>query len=152
MAINTTFTSGAILTAAQMNNLPWGLSQTVTSTSVQSIGGGAPQDITSLTVSASLISGRSYMVLTTVCYTVPGSGVANINHRLAYGGSATDYQSINIPVGNTGTQTFMGAFYFVAASSGATTVKMQAYAISQACSLSIATGSHRMTIIDMGVA
>jgi hypothetical protein len=25
MAINTTFTSGAILTAAQMNNLPWGI-------------------------------------------------------------------------------------------------------------------------------
>ena len=25
MAINTTFTSGAILTAAQMNNLPWGV-------------------------------------------------------------------------------------------------------------------------------
>jgi hypothetical protein len=34
MAINTTFTTGAVLTAAQMNNLPWGIvSQTQSTTS-----------------------------------------------------------------------------------------------------------------------
>jgi hypothetical protein len=152
MAINTTFTSGAVLTAAQMNNLPFGLSQTASSTSTQSVGGGAAQDITGLTASATLVNGRSYMVLVTMCYSQPGAGVANLNQRVAYGAAATDYQSINVSSGNTGPSTFVGAFYFVATASGATTVKVQAYAVSQACSLSTSIGSHRMTIIDLGVA
>lgn len=152
MAINSPFSAGAVLTASQQNNLPFGLSKTVTSTSTQSVGGGAAQDITSLTVSANLVSGRAYMVLVTMCYGAPGAGTANLNQRVSYGAANTDYQSINVPSSSTGTSTFSGMFYFVATSTAATTVKVQAYAISQACSLSTSTGSHRMTIIDLGIA
>ena len=152
MAINTPFTTGAVLTAGQQNNLPFGLAGTATSTSTQSVGGGAAQDITNLTLSANLVSGRAYMVLVTMCYGSPGAGTANLNQRISYGASTTDYQSINVASSSTGTSTFNGSFYFVATSTAATTVKVQAYAISQACSLSISTGSHRMTIIDLGIA
>ena len=152
MAINTEFTTGAVLTAAQMNNMPFGLSKTVTSTSTQTIGGGAAQDITSLTVSASLVNGRSYLAIVTIACSSPGSGTANLNFRVSFGAGNTEYQSICLPSGNTGQTNFNGQFYFVATSTAATTVKAQGYAVSQACALLGTTNLHRLTILDLGVA
>jgi hypothetical protein len=150
MTINTPFPASSILTSTQMNNMPFGLSKTVTSTSTQSVGGGAAQDITSLTVSASLISGRAYLAVVTIACGQPATGTANLNFRVSYGSDNTEYQSINIPSTNTGQTNLNGQFYFVGAATAATTVKVQGYAVSQACSLLGSTNLHRLTIIDLG--
>lgn len=147
---NTPFVSGAVLTAAQMNDIPFGLSKTVTSTSTQTIGGGTAQDVTSLTVSASLVLNRAYMAIVTIACGAPASGTANLNFRVSYGAANTEYQSICLPTGNTGATNLNGQFYFVATATAATTVKVQGYAISQACALLGTTNTHRLTIIDLG--
>jgi hypothetical protein len=56
---NTTFTAGAVLTAAQMNRLPWGIMETASVTSSQT-GISALTDITSLTVTFTADSTRYY--------------------------------------------------------------------------------------------
>ena len=152
MAINTTFVSGAILTAAQMNALPFGLSSTVTSTSVQSVGGGALQDITSLTSTITLINGRSYLAIATISCGVPASGTSNLSFKVIFGAGSTELQTICLPSGNTGSTNFNGQFYFVATASASTIVKVQGTAISQACSLTGTTNLHRLTILDVGIA
>lgn len=152
MATNTPTTAGQILTSAFVNRLPFGMASTVTSASTQSIGGGAAQDVTSLTSTVALVSGRSYMVLVSLHCGVPGGGTSNLNFRVAYNASFTEYQSINLPVGNTGGTNMNGQFYFVAAATASTVVKVQGYAVSQACSLLGTTNAHRMTIVDLGVA
>jgi hypothetical protein len=58
MAVNTTFVSGAILTAAQMNNLPWGQVGYATKASDQAISTEA--DIASLSVTWTAVAGRVY--------------------------------------------------------------------------------------------
>ena len=144
-----------VLTANGSGSTSWayapGIISTVTSTSTQTIGGGAAQDITSLTSTITVVAGRSYMVTATVACGVPGAGTANLNFRVLYNGTGTEYQSICLPAGNTGQTNMNGHFYFVAASSGSIVVKLQAYAVSQACALLGTSNLHRMTITDIGV-
>jgi hypothetical protein len=56
---NTTFTAGNVLTAAQMNRLPWGIMATASKTSNQT-GISTVTDITSLTVTFTAVSTRYY--------------------------------------------------------------------------------------------
>ena len=58
MAANTTFVSGAILTAAQMNNLPWGVVGYATKTTTQAIN--AEADVSGLTATWTAVAGRVY--------------------------------------------------------------------------------------------
>ena len=62
MTINTTFTSGQILTAAQMNNLPWGVITAVKGTSGNQNITGTTADITGMTSTFTAVSGRLYKV------------------------------------------------------------------------------------------
>ena len=62
MALNTTFTSGAILTAAQMNNLPWGVAGYVKRTAGDFTANTSVADVTGLTVTWTAVSGRLYEV------------------------------------------------------------------------------------------
>jgi hypothetical protein len=62
MAINTTFSTGAVLTAAQMNNLPWGVAGYVKRTSGNFTANTTTTDVTGLTVSWTAVSGRLYQV------------------------------------------------------------------------------------------
>ena len=57
---NTTFVAGAILTAAEMNRLPWGCMGTAKATANQTLIGATPTDITSLTVTFTANSLRLY--------------------------------------------------------------------------------------------
>ena len=59
---NSTFTTGAILTAAQMNNLPWGLMGYAENLSLAQTGITTVTDITSLTVTFTGVAGRRYRV------------------------------------------------------------------------------------------
>lgn len=60
MAINTTFTSGQILTAAQMNNLPWGIAGSVARTLAVSAITSTVADITGVSVTFTAVSTRVY--------------------------------------------------------------------------------------------
>jgi hypothetical protein len=62
MALNTTFTSGQILTAAQMNNLPWGVAGYVKRTTGSFTATTSVADITGLTTTFTAVSGRLYKV------------------------------------------------------------------------------------------
>ena len=60
MAANTTFVSGAVLTAAQMNNLPWGQVGLATKTTDQNVTTKA--DLAGLSVTFTAVAGRVYEV------------------------------------------------------------------------------------------
>jgi hypothetical protein len=78
MAVNTTFTSGAILTAAQMNNLPWGIVGYATKATTQaSIT--TETDVTGLSITWTATAGRVYKF------------TAHLNMTSAIGGDYTVY-------------------------------------------------------------
>ena len=61
MAVNTTFTSGAILTAAQMNALPFGLVAEPTSRTADILGfTTTPADVTGCSITFTAVAGRKY--------------------------------------------------------------------------------------------
>jgi hypothetical protein len=60
MAANTTFTTGAVLTAAQMNNLPWGVMGTVYRTTADVVIGTTGTDITGMSITFTAVAGRLY--------------------------------------------------------------------------------------------
>ena len=60
MAANTTFTTGAVLTAAQMNNLPWGVMGKLVRTTGDVTIGTTGTDITGMSVTFTAVAGRIY--------------------------------------------------------------------------------------------
>jgi hypothetical protein len=60
MAANTTFTTGAVLTAAQMNNLPWGVVAYGARTAGNVTLGPTQADITGMSVTFTAVAGRLY--------------------------------------------------------------------------------------------
>lgn len=63
MAINpnTTFSSGAVLTADQMNRLPWGIVATASASSTDQTGITAVADVTGCSVTFTAVANRYYM-------------------------------------------------------------------------------------------
>lgn len=116
MASNTTFTSGAILTAAQMNNLPWGI---VTATAGGTSGSGyirntttavaigtAAADVSGMTISWTALSTRIYKITLTISdiYTVAGFNPFVLDVTDA--ANTVKYQARRIfPAGDTDTMT-----------------------------------------------
>jgi hypothetical protein len=147
---NTTFTTGAVYTAAQANNFPFGLCSTVTSTSTQSIGGGSFQDITSLTTSVTLVNGRYYLAIASITVGNPGTATAGLNFKCLFGATDVGTQGYNQRNDAAQVGTFQGIYFFQATSSGAVTVKMQGQAYAQATNLSVAFSNHRLTVMDLG--
>ena len=122
MALNTTFVSGAVLTAAQMNNLPFGvagkaentsLNQTVTSLT----------DLTSLSVTFTGVAGRLYRVEgRCLLKTTEGTNPGNLQIRNS--SNTTLQQSIgNLQLANQD-YSFYVSLYFTA--TGSTTLKLSA--------------------------
>ena len=120
MTINTTFTSGAILTAAQMNNLPWGsagyASNTTLSQNVTSL-----TDITSLSVTFTAVTGRIYKVEGWVYMaTTEGTNPSVLSIR----NGATQLQSttLNLQIANVAYSQYV--CYVGTFTAGSTTVKL----------------------------
>ena len=63
MTINTTFVAGNILTAAQMNNLPFGTAGYVSLTSLSQTGITTATDITGATITFTAIANRPYLIV-----------------------------------------------------------------------------------------
>lgn len=116
MASNTTFTSGAILTAAQMNNLPWGI---VTATAGGTSGSGyirntttavaigtAAADVSGMTISWTALSTRIYKITLTISDIYTGAGFNPFALDVTDAANTVKYQARRIfPAGDTDTMT-----------------------------------------------
>ena len=60
---NTTFTSGAVLTADQMNRLPWGIMGTATTSAVDQTGITGVTDVTGASITFTAVANRYYIAL-----------------------------------------------------------------------------------------
>ena len=132
MPANTTFTAGAILTATQMNNLPWGV--------VQATAGGTSSrgfvsrtsgdisltttraDLTGLTVTFTPVTGRLYRVSF-------NAFISNVGTAQGYNFQITDgsnvwKQSANIYIGASQAST-LAMSVVLSGLSGSTTLKMR---------------------------
>jgi hypothetical protein len=84
MTINTTFTSGQILTAAQMNNLPWGVAALTSKTSDSAI---TTTETVFITASFTAVANRYYRItyFEGDIYNANGANPANIIGRIRTG-------------------------------------------------------------------
>ena len=123
---NTTFTSGAILTAAQMNNLPFGLCglQTITSQFTTSAPHTTFQD-TGETLTITEISGRRYKI-TAKMYLFPGGGLQGIQVQFLRGASAVSRFDFPATVMDSGVSLpLVIEHVYTSVGSGAATYKVQ---------------------------
>ena len=156
MASNTTFVSGEILTAAQMNNLPFGIMGLQTSTSA--FGTSAVhttfQD-DGLTLTITEISGRRYKI-TALENPYPNGGLQGVSYALLR--SATilrqwSYSSVVMDTGNAFPAVM--EYVYIATTSGSATYKMQLAAGSantQVTSYGDGTFPRQFIIEDLGTA
>jgi hypothetical protein len=94
MPANTTFTAGAVLTAAQMNNLPWGEIDYVQVTANQTgIASGAVRDLTSLTSTKTFVAGRRIKISAKCQFTV-GANACNVNLLIQEGATVLASQEL----------------------------------------------------------
>lgn len=120
MTINTTFVSGAILTAAQMNNLPWGSAGYASSTTLnQNVT--TLTDITGLSVTFTAVAGRIYRVDGYVMMnSTEGTNPAVLSIR--NGATALQQSTLNLQIANTN---YMAAASYVGTfTAGSVTVKL----------------------------
>jgi len=122
---NTTFTSGQILTAAQINNLPFGLvAAPVNSTTInQAVTTVA--DVTGMTLTFNTVTNRVYGI--TYSGFVNCSDASSLNIIIADGSNTVIQQSIfqfAAPFLPEGRQ-LSNVFYFTAGSTGSTTRKLR---------------------------
>jgi hypothetical protein len=122
MTVNSTFTAGAILTAAQMNNMPFGLVDSATNSSLsQNVT--SLTDITSLSVTFTAVAGRLYKVEGWVALaTTEGTNVANTLIRNV--STTLQVSSYNLQIANVAYSTYV--CYVGTFSAGSTTLKLSA--------------------------
>ena len=156
MASNTTFVSGNVLTAAQMNNLPFGLMGLQTSTS--SFGTSAVhttfQD-DGLTLTITEISGRRYKI-TALENPYPNGGLQGVAFALLRGATTLrqwSYASAIMDAGNA--YPAVMEYVYISTSSGSATYKMQLAAGSantQVTTYGDGTFPRQFIIEDLGTA
>ena len=137
---NTTFTSGAILTAAQMNNLPFGLCglQTLNSRYASSAPNTTFQD-TGATLTVTEVSGRRYKI-TMLSNPYPSAGLQGIRFALIRGASTLREWTYSSAVLDTGVALGVAMTYvYTSVGSGNATYKMQ-----------IAAATSNTTVDDFG--
>ena len=146
---NTTFTAGNVLTAAQMNRLPWGVMGYASRTSNQIVTTVA--DVTSLTVTFTAISSRIYKTTLYIPIVVQQTANGYAQLYLTTGGNtqlqwAQEYRLTNY-------QSFMGLTFVETGLSGSTTRKARAEASGGQIEL-LGAGTYPMQIVveDIGQA
>lgn len=157
MAISTAFTTGQILTAANMNALPWGLLAT-TSGGTNSLSykngignfsttAGTTADVTGCSITFTGISGRLYR------YQASGqadsTSASGISEVLVTDGSNVVKQRSYVNATNTaGAGSFIVTYIFTA--SGSTTLKLRLKAITGTCGIFAADSQGGIVIEDIG--
>jgi hypothetical protein len=124
MAINpnTTFTAGAILTASQMNRLPYGVMQYAGTATIQT-GITSITDLTSLSATWTAIAGRTYLIQ---AFATAVSSVAADSIGLAIATSGGTTVAIGHAVSNTNAVAVaLNVSYKVSPSAGSVTYKLR---------------------------
>jgi hypothetical protein len=121
---NTTFTAGAILTAAQMNRLPWGVTGYASATANQNVT--TLTDLTGLTVTFTAVSTRIYK--TTIHIPIVQQTSANGYGQLYLTNSSNTQLQWAQEYRLTNYQSFMTLTYVESGISGSTTRKARAEA------------------------
>ena len=130
MAINTTFGAGAVLTAAQMNNLPFGVAgiQTLTSSFATAAPHTTFQD-NGMTLTITEVSGRYYRI-TAFSNLVPTGGLQGIGLRIVRTAGSLKQGNYAPAVMQVDTSLpVVLSFTYLSVASGAATYKVQIGAI-----------------------
>ena len=124
MAVNTTFVSGAVLTAAQMNALPFGLVAAPVSITTGQTGINTITDVTGATITFTGIAGRYYKA-TFKCSVVGTTAVGTYsNYRFTFAdGSNTAFDLVEVNSASATDTCFIISFLFAA--TGSTTRKIR---------------------------
>ena len=150
MAINTTFTSGAILTASQMNALPFGVVKAVKGTAGNQSLTGTTTDITGMTSTFTAISGRLYKVTFSGLF-VKSSAAGDIDIFITDGSNNIIYDFFQTqPLSSYTVISFTGV---LSGLSGSTTIKARV-SVSAGAGTLFMTSSNPSTFIieDIGQA
>ena len=126
MAANTTFTSGNVLTAAQMNDLPWGYVglQTLTTSFATSATHTTFQD-SGMTLTFTEVNGRKYKITARV-NPYPSGGLQGIKMRIVRGSTAIAQSDFSSAVLDTGVSFPTSIVYvYTSTASGSATFKIQ---------------------------
>ena len=131
MALNTTFNSGAVLTATQMNNLPWGVAglQTLTTTFTTSPTHTNPQ-ANGMTLTITEVAGRSYKI-TANSNIYPSGGLQGVNMAIVRGSTQLkqgNFAPVVMDAGNAFPVLF--SFIYTATTSGSATYTTRIWAAS----------------------
>jgi hypothetical protein len=153
---NTTFTSGQILTAAQVNNLPFGLCglQTITSQFATSATHTTFQD-TGATLTITEVSGRRYKICSKMNVYPPG-GLQGVNVQILRGASAINRGDFPPAAMDTGVSfPTIIEYDYTSVASGSATFKVQIAAASantQVADFGSSTYPRQFWIEDLGPA
>lgn len=162
MAINTTFSSGNVLTAAQMNNLPMGVNADTGATATTAFSAGVALKV--LTLSPTIYAGRKYQIqgkiavqcssaATSNALYVQGNSIARtvwyqttaIGLNLcAMANGFTTYTATELGV-TSGSATVVIDLYWKSGASGSLNTNPDAY-------VSAGSASQQLIIIDIGAA
>ena len=131
MAINTAFTAGSVLTATDMNDLPFGIAgyQELTTNFVTSGTHTTFQD-NGMTLTITEIVNRYYRI-TAYSNPYPSGGLQGVNLRLLRGANALKQGNYSVNVMDTGTALpVVFTYVYKSAASGSQTYKVQIAAAS----------------------
>lgn len=120
---NTTFSSGAILTATQMNQLPWGIIARSTATAAQNGIGTSATDLTGLSVTWTAVAGRSYRLTATTQFIYASGSPAVAVFKIVTSGG-TQVQETNV-VGSATVYSAAHLSTVVSPAAGSVTYKVQ---------------------------
>lgn len=150
MAINSEFSSGAVLTANQQNRLPFGIVSITTLASIFTTSSVTPTDITGLSVTFTAVANRRYLVVLMTTLSNNGNNITNSYISKAGTAIAEGYGG---PIGANNVST---ATIFAMDTPGAGSVTYQARASVSAGTATIygtstrASIACRLLVLDMG--
>jgi hypothetical protein len=157
MASNTTFTAGAILTAAQMNNLPWGI---VAATAGGTSGSGyvartagdltvttSTADLTGMTVTWTAVANAIYKIsffVTGVKNTASGKvDIQVVGNAGAVIATATQFNAVS------GARFTLSGSAIIAPAAGSQIAKLNATAENNTATISAVSGTPAFLIVEM---
>lgn len=157
MPANTGFTSGQVLTAQQMTNLPWGLVQTTSGgtssrgykeiATGQTVNAGNTADITDSSMTFTGVTGRIYCyTITSYMSSTSASGMATV---IIADGSNNQKTAVSVNLTNAAGASHMVARYIFTAT-GSTTVKARLSSITGNSTIFGATTPGYISLEDLG--
>jgi hypothetical protein len=117
---NTTFVSGAVLTATQVNNLAWGMIDTKTLATTQSVGT-TEVDLTGMSITWTAVANRIYKFSGTINIT---STLGSVVNKVFLNDGTSNIKEANLTINPNGFITFV--WFVTGITAGSKTYKLRA--------------------------